>query len=64
MDNNDYAGETPETMLIRLVDENGWEWRTAVKVINRSFHTDYSISELKRLYKRVKSAAAAVSAEL
>lgn len=54
MNLNDFA-ETPEAALVRLVDVNGWDWRTVTKVINRHYHTDYSISQLKSLYKSVKS---------
>lgn len=47
--------ERPEEALVRYVDENNWEWRTVAKVINRNYHCDYTIPQLKELYEAIKS---------
>lgn len=52
--NTQNTAEAPEAALIRMVDNNGWEWRTAVKVMSRLFHVDYTIAELKALHKEAK----------
>jgi len=46
--------ETPGAALLRMVDENHWEWRTVVKIMNRSYHTQYTISDLKDMYHLAK----------
>lgn len=52
-----WAGELerPEEALVRYVDENRWEWRTVVKVMNRNYDGEYTIPQLKELYESIKS---------
>lgn len=45
----------PVDTLLRFVDENGWEWRTVVKMMNRMFDGNYSIDDLKSMYETAKT---------
>lgn len=47
--------ETPSEAILRYVDDNLWEWRAVVKVMNRTYHTDYTIPQLKEMYAAAKS---------
>ena len=47
--------EKPEEALLRYVDENRWEWRTVVKVMNRTYNGNYTIAELKEIYTATKN---------
>ncbi len=46
---------TPQEALLHYVDDNKWEWRTVVKVINRMFGADYTIDQLKDMYESEKT---------
>lgn len=51
------VNETPDEALLRMIEINGWEWRTIVKVMNRTFHSEHTIEELKSIYKSLKDSA-------
>lgn len=51
----EYAPDTPEYSLVKYVDEYGWEWRTVVKIMNRNLHANYTIAELRQMYKLAKA---------
>lgn len=38
----------------RFVDEYGWKWNFVRQSINGFFGTDYTVEQLKRLYKSIK----------
>ncbi len=52
---SDVNSVTPQEALLRYVDENKWEWRTVVKVMNRMFGADYTIDQLKDMYESEKT---------
>lgn len=39
------------TVLFRYIDEYGWSYKLACRLINRLFDSDYTEAELKKLHK-------------
>lgn len=40
--------------IIRYIDDYGWSWNVAKKLVNRQFGTLYSKSDIQSIYKRKK----------
>lgn len=36
----------------RYIDDYGWSWNMACRLINRAFHTHFTEAELKTLYRQ------------
>lgn len=36
----------------RYIDDYGWSWNMARRLINRAFHTQFTEAELKTLYRQ------------
>lgn len=41
--------------LVRYIDDYGWGWGVVKRQINGFFGTDYTIPQLKEMYKRASS---------
>lgn len=52
---NDQMQEQLENRLVRYIDDYGWNWGVAMHQINGFFGTNYSVSQLQMMYKRIRN---------
>lgn len=41
-------------VLVRYIDRYGWGWSISRRIINRYYGTEYTLNQLKRLYRQNK----------
>lgn len=47
--------DLPEVALLRFVDDNHWKWRVVLKMMNRKYCANYTVTELKMMYQLEKA---------
>lgn len=54
MEHEQYIDEEIPSTLTRYIDGYGWSFNMARRLINRTFGTEYTDKQLKKLYKKNK----------